>query len=140
LEPNISQPYLHFNSSLEVAHKYYVDNVKSFNRKIHEIQKRRREVQEKIYPQLQKFESRKIHSINQRLSCDSAFAQVNLLLNEKGFSYDDYVRDLDEVEERKQNPFDHQNNSTVREYETINESFTNEDNVENSLKRKKISS
>jgi hypothetical protein len=140
LEPNVSHPYLHFNSSLENVHKYYVDNIKSFHKKIHEIQKRRREVQEKIYPQLQKFESRKFYSINQRLSCDSAFARVNSILNEKGFSYVDCLRDRFEAEEMKQKPFDHQYNSTVREYESTNEFFADDDHVENSPKRQKISS
>lgn len=120
-ESHASKPYLTLNSTLDASHHFYHIQTKEHQKGIYELQKQRRELQERLLPQLNKLLKRKYDSLGRKLSCDYATIQLKSYLKMKGFDYEDYVKEKELATEKSTNPHDQRFNSTVREYETVNE-------------------
>lgn len=121
LESYASKPYLLLNSSLDATHHFYLLQTKEKQRNIYELQKQRRELQERLLPQLNKLLKRKQDSLGRKLACVYAALQLKAFLQSKGFDYDDHLKEKELNAAKASNPHDQRFNSTVREYETINE-------------------
>eukprot|EP01040_Poterioochromonas_malhamensis_P010005 gene10005-10871_t len=120
-ESHASKPYLTLNSTLDASHHFYNIQTKEHQKSIYELQKQRRELQERLLPQLNKLLKRKNDSLGRKLSCDYATIQLKSYLKMKGFDYEEYVKEKELATEKSTNPHDQRFNSTVREYETVNE-------------------
>lgn len=121
MESNSSKPFLVHNNKVELLSRFYSEKAKQAGKRLFEIQKSRQDMQEKLLPQLMRFQRRKGNAVVSRLSCDRAYMQLMQLLQSKGFDYDQFLNELEQSQDRQNNPNDSRYNSTVREYETVNE-------------------
>jgi hypothetical protein len=121
MESNSSKPFLAHNNKVELLSRFYGEKAKHAGKRLFEIQKSRQDMQEKLLPQLLRFQRRKGNAVVSRLSCDRAYVQLKQLLQSKGFDYSQFLIELEHNQDRQNNPNDSRYNSTVREYETVNE-------------------
>ena len=113
--------FLAYNTALEQIAKSYQEQTQANTKQIHDLQKQRVQIQERFFPQLQKYHIKQQESIIRTLQCNQATEQLKQYLLHRGFSYDDYVQEELQKEEemmlREAN--DPRANNTVREYETV---------------------
>jgi hypothetical protein len=136
-ETTQAKHYLQYNNALEKSQQFFIDSIKEQKKSIHSLQKERKEIQENFLKQLTKHLKQKDMSLQRLLSCQYSFQQLKEILSAKGFDYEEYVQQEELDKKRKANVHDPQFNSTVREYQTINETRSGKDEEEEEDKEEK---
>jgi hypothetical protein len=132
-----SKHFLNYNSNLEHVLQTYIEDTKNSKKQIHGLQRQRKEIQENLLKQLHKLNQTKINSIHRSLQCQVSFHQLKDYLDAKGFSYEQYLVEEEENRKRKERVFDPIYNSTIREYEKINEVIVEDGSDDDEMEQKK---
>jgi hypothetical protein len=135
-ETTQSKHYLQYNNALEKSQQFFIDSIKEQKKSIHSLQKERKEIQENFLKQLTKHLKQKDMSLQRLLSCQYSFQQLKEILSAKGFDYEEYVQQEELDKKRKANVHDPEFNSTVREYQTINETRSGKEEEEEKEEQK----
>ena len=118
----MSELWLQQNSLLEKTIETYKREADQLVKKVREVHKERKALQEAAQPDLLKLTMKRDQSTLRRLQCQAAIVRLENELDAKGFNFDEYLQSQSELQKRKADPNNSAYNSTVREYETVNES------------------
>lgn len=125
--------WLQQNCFLEAATKGYAEETTKHRTAMMMINSERQRMQQQVYSELSKLKGKRDASIQRTLQCRQGHEQVVTQLTASGclLSLNQYKDELRKEEEERQLAIlevnDASRNSTVREYETVNESTTTAD-------------
>ena len=118
---NSSRIWLNYNSSLEMLAECYSQKLTEANREIHSYQMTRQQEQQKLIPTLTRLMQRRNDGLQKLQQCKEAYAKINKLLIKRGFNFEQHQQRMEMNKDVDAN--DSRFNSTVREYDTVNETM-----------------
>lgn len=113
--------YLKRNVAIEQLANYYATQSEAIQKQIREVNNSRRLAQERAFPELAKLTRQAQQSFNTTLQIRRAVEQIKDTLAAHGHDYEQYLQQLEIEQSRNVDVNDAAVNSTVREYEAINE-------------------